>query len=396
MQVKSYVGTNTQEILAQIKMEMGPDAIILSNRDFRKEGKRWHEVTAGIDRPVGVFDSVASSGRRNALVAMAEAAGAAPSGITSGFSGVGGGGSVGAGLGSGLSASLAYEEWQKDWRQIREHIYTLMQPSIQWQRLSPRQRVALEFMRREGVEGWVIMELYQRLAASPGASVLEALGQVTPTRPWGSEEWPERMHVMAGPSGSGKTTAALRMAMLLRQENPNRRIAFINVDCERGNGRLVLRHLAALSDFIYLEAGDAATMAEALRGAAEADTIFVDLPGLGRGKTLSETLTQIGLVGHGAAVHLVLPPHYGGGQVQAFLDRYQTGFPGSAIWTKLDEAAGAGTLINLSAVCGLPVSALSYGSGLRGTLVPAHEPLVWRLVFKGQLPGDRSPQDPPV
>ena len=38
MQVKTFLGTSTQELLGQIKAEMGPDAIILSSRDFRKDG----------------------------------------------------------------------------------------------------------------------------------------------------------------------------------------------------------------------------------------------------------------------------------------------------------------------------------------------------------------------
>lgn len=361
MQVKTYLGTGTQEILAQIKAEMGPDAIILSSRDFRKDGQRWHEVTAGVDRPLGLFDSATGPSR------------------------------TGEALGGG-SLPSGWEEWQKDWRLIKEHIYALMQPSIQWERLSPRQRVALEFMRREGVDGWVIMELYQRLAAAPGASVLEALERVTPTKPWGAEEWPERLHIMAGPYGGGKTTAALRMALLLRKELGNLKVAFVNADCDRGSGRLVLRHWAELSGFMYLEAADAASVQAALRQAAAADCVFVDLPGVSRGKTLAELLSSLGLVGSGGVVHLAIPPHYGSGQTQAFLDRYQTGLRGSLVWTKLDECSGYGPLVNMSAVCGLPVSALSYGPGLRDTLVPAREPLVWRLVFKKQLPGQREQQ----
>ncbi len=360
MQVKTYLGVDTQEILAQIKAEMGPEAVILSSRDFRKDGRRLYEVTAGVDRPLGPFDGAAGAGR------------AAPSATTSG---------------------AEWEEWRKDWRLIRDHIYALMQPSIQWERLSPRQRVALEFLRREGVDGWVLMELYRHLAAAPGASVLEALERVTPTKPWTAEEWPERLHIMAGPYGGGKTTAALRMALLLRKELGTLKAAFVNADCVRGNGRLVLRHWAELSGFMYLEAADAASMQDALRRTAEADCVFVDLPGVGRGATLAALLGSLGLVGAGGVVHLALPPHYGGEQTQAFLDRYQTGLRGSVVWTKLDECSGYGSLVNMSAVCGLPVSALSYGPGLRGTLVPAREALLWRLVFKKQLPGQNEQQN---
>ncbi len=148
--------------------------------------------------------------------------------------------------------------------------------------------------------------------------------------------------------------------------------------------------MAELSDFMYLEAGNAEEMQKAMRACAEADTIFIDVPAVPRGITLNESLASLGLMSVHPVVHLVLPPHYGAVQTQAFLDSYQTNLDGSIVWTKLDEAAGAGPLVNLSAVCRLPVSALSYGAGFRATLSPAHEPLVWRLVFKRQLPGQNN------
>ena len=38
MQVKTYTGTGTQEVLTRIKAELGPDAIILGSREFRQGG----------------------------------------------------------------------------------------------------------------------------------------------------------------------------------------------------------------------------------------------------------------------------------------------------------------------------------------------------------------------
>lgn len=379
MQIKTFTGASSQEILAQIKAEMGSEAIILSSRDFRKDGQRWHEVTAGVDRPASVLDSMsrsasAQAGNAASVFSASASSTVSSSGVTSSATTTG--------------PSPEWTEWKQDWLLIRDHIYGLMQPSIQWERLSPRQRVALEFMRREGVEGWVVMELYQRLAAAPGASVLEALSTITQVQPWSLEDWPERIHIFGGPFGGGKTFSALRMALLLRQESPDLKVAFVNADCERGNGRIVLRHWAELSGFSYFEATDNETMRQALRAAGNADAIFVDTPGMGRNGSLAMTLSELGLMNVGGAVHLAMPPHYGATQNLVFLDRYQTDLPASLVLTKLDEAASCGPLVNLAALCRLPVSALSYGPGLRSTLVPATESLVWRLVFKHQLPGE--------
>ena len=50
MQVKTFTGSSTQEVMAQIKAEMGPDAVILGNRTYRKNGVVLHEITAGLER----------------------------------------------------------------------------------------------------------------------------------------------------------------------------------------------------------------------------------------------------------------------------------------------------------------------------------------------------------
>ncbi|MDR0466427.1 MAG: flagellar biosynthesis protein FlhF [Deltaproteobacteria bacterium] len=350
MQVKSFTGTSTQEVLAQIRAEMGPDAVILSNRSFKKGGLRCHEVTAGIER-VG-------AGR-----GVHESAHGMPSGWT---------------------------EWHKDWMQIKSHLYALMKPSLNMEQLSPRQRVALEHLQREGVADEVLHELHRRLMAELGLSVLEPLEAMMPVRPWSRKAWEERVHILAGPFGGGKSTSALRMALLLHKEDPDLNIAFINADCVRGTGRLVLRHWAELSSFAYHEAPDAVGMRRAMNACAEADFIFVDMPGLERSVTLMQHLAALSLDSIGAATHLALPPHCTPLQTTAFLARYKGTTNSTLVWTKLDEAINYGAVLNVGHMSGIPVSALSYGPGLRDTLSAAAASQLWRLVFKRQLPGEKS------
>lgn len=368
MQVKTYTGTNTQEVLAKIKSELGHDAVILGSRTFRKNGVRCHEVTAGIDRPILTHGGVA--GNTGSMFSPRD--------------------SRGMDIPGQGTAPSGWSEWHKEWMQIKDHLFALMKPSIQLERLTPRQRVALEYLQREGVSDIVALALYRRLLATPGASVLESLSELVPARPWGFEHWEQRVHCVTGPFGAGKTTAALRMALTLRKERPDVRIAFINADCQRGNGRLVLRHWAELSDFNYMEAQDAIAMEKALVTSVDADRIFVDMPGLGRTTTLSECRASLGLEALAAATHLVLSPCHDSTQMAALLARYAVPGEGSLVWTKLDEAVSYGTLVNVAAACHLPASALSYGPGLKETLAPATESLLWRLIFKRHLPGEST------
>ncbi len=424
MHVKTYIGRRTQDILVQIKDELGPDAIILSNRSLRKDGERYYEVTAGVERQLLPTEVAPAAGASRSMAKAAYATAHIDKELEDVIiptvrpdsrsepkrrhsqstneehffesqsvkdlaskwvneSHV---------LDSEAPSSqnpVGWAQWHKEWSQIKDHLFALMKPSIQMERLSPRQRVALEYLQREGVSDMVVLELYRKLLSSSGDSVLQSLSEIVPVQPWGEDVWAQRLHCFTGPYGAGKTTTALRMALQLRSQNPNCRIAFINTDCLRGNGRLVLRHWAELSDFAYVEAQDIVSMKKALVTHATADKIFVDLPSVATGNSLQELYIKFGIrsdMAGSKATHCVLSPSYDGQQLMNFIARYAPDGPGSIVWGKLDEAVNFGSIVNVAASCRLPVSALSYGAELRDTLSVASPSLLWRLIFKRQLP----------
>lgn len=369
MQVKTFTGSSSQEALAMIKAEMGPEAVILGNRTYRKNGVVCHEITAGLERESGVAPAPATGFGANADSP------AAPGG---------------------------WNEWHREWMRIKDQLFALMKPAIQLDKLTPRQRMALEYLQREGVSDAVAVELYRRLLADPAASVLECLSGIVPVKSFGLENWPQRVQFLTGPFGGGKTSVGLRFALYLRKTEPAYRIAFINGDCLRGNGRLVLRHWAELSNFAYLEAPDKDAMKRAVGATREFQTVFIDTPGFSRGASFSQWLEEMELTGLNSARHIAMAPFNETIQIQEFLKKYGGEASGSVVWTKLDESVSYGNIVNVANDSGLPVSALSYGPELKESLTPATEPLVWRLIFKRQLPdpaeqgGAPSKQKPPV
>lgn len=369
MQIKTYSGRNATAVLTKVKAELGPDAVILSSRECREGGRTWHEMSVGID---------------HAPASGAPGNGADDSGVPASAAG---------------GAPPGWEEWHREWSRMKEHLFALMKPALRMDDLAPRQRVALEHLMREGVGDDVAMTLHRKLAADAGTSVLDALADIMPVRGWSLAAWPQRAHVFAGPFGAGKTTAMLRMALALRREKPELKVVLVNADCGRGHGRLLLKHYAELSDLVYREASTATEFAAILRECPDAGRILVDLPGVARNGSLARQLEILGLSGAGAgtgvAVHLVLPPHHGPAQMSALLTRYAFTGAGSLVWTKLDEACTFGELVNVAAVCGLPVSALSHGPGMRNSLVAASDAALWRLLFKRQLPGETPEQAAP-
>jgi flagellar biosynthesis protein FlhF len=144
----------------------------------------------------------------------------------------------------------------------------------------------------------------------------------------------------------------------------------------------------------YKEASTTMELVAALNTAKKEgfDKIVVDLPGLSRGRRLATLLADAGLgectgeTVDDVAVHLTLPPHYGSSQLGGILERYRTAHVGAIVWTKLDEAEHYGQLVNVALGTGLPVSALSFGPGLGNSLAPVREAMLWRLLFKRELP----------
>ncbi len=345
MRVKIFTGQNTKQALDKVKAELGLDAVILGSKEVIKDGQRMVEVTAGTDK-----DPIQATSKQNM-----------PAG---------------------------WEDWHKEWDKLKGHIYSLMQPAMQWEKLTPNQRVALEYFQKEGVNQEVIVEFYNALVKNNEEKInqkmLAVMASFVPVKTFNTQNFPQKINIMAGPYGSGKTSVALRLAMLRKAEKHDMSIGFINTDVLRGNGRLVLRYWADLSGFPYFEAPDAEAMEAALAACKSLNCIFIDMEGISRNSTLTQRLDYFGLNKLQAYVHLVLSPAYN--NLSEILKRYKTDFPSDIIWTKVDELNHYSELINTAVKSNLPISAISFGAELQGTLLPAEESQIWKLILKHQLP----------
>ncbi|MDR2489217.1 MAG: flagellar biosynthesis protein FlhF [Desulfovibrio sp.] len=386
MQVKTFSARGMSAVLGMIREELGPDAVILDTQ----EENGTITVTAALEgasakqrQPDGTPESKPSP-------SAASHGGAPPQAANRGKPQE----SASAEGHAAPPPPFGWQKWHEEWSSIKNHLLALMKPALKLDLLPPRQRLAIEYLQREGVEDSAVLELFQRLQNDPDASILAPLADMVPLRPWGEHTWPQRIQVIAGPFGAGKTSVAIRMALALRRLSPACRVCLVNADATRGNGRLLLRHYCDLSDMAYKEASSTMELVSALNTAKKEgfDKIVVDLPGLSKGRYLSTLLADAGLgeltgeTANDVAVHLTLPPHYGSTQLGGILERYRTPHAGGIVWTKLDEADHYGQIINVALETCLPVSALSFGPGLGNSLAPVREPMLWKLLFKRELP----------
>ncbi len=328
--------------MEQIRKEMGDEAVILSNKTIKKDGKRYCEIMAAVEAEPLQEQPQKPQGQ-------------AP----------------------------VPESWQKmhqDWQELKEHFFAVTRPQMDMSLLAPRQRIVLEYLEKEGVAPSVISGIWQRMRSCPHEKTLALLKSIVRVKPWTTKFWPEKFHVLAGPFGTGKTTTALRMALELKQENPDIKICLANAD--NGKGRLFMRHYADLSGFQYKEVFNSESMGELIQIGQKFDRIIIDTQGYSERREFLTWLQEAQNLNDQVQVHLVMNPLYSSRQTQNFMHRFQNTSVSSLIWTKIDEACSYGEIINQSQATGLPVSLLTNGPGLKNSLIKADLGKLWKLIFK--------------
>ena len=361
MHVKTFKGSDTQAALALVKAELGDDAIILGTKTIRAGGGKLCEITAAID------PKVAAAGGNGSRQPKRDPGGFLPD--------------------QGGNPA----DWACEWRQIKDHLMALVKPQMNMDDLSPRQRVALKYLEREEVDTQVMLKVFLDLKSNPDRPILPVLETVAPCYGFESKKWPQKIHVFAGPHGAGKSSSLIRLALREKQQRPKSRICVVAADEGQGKGRLVLRHYADLSGLVFREATNAEEMETLLKEAHKFDMVLVDLPGLTGTACLAERLEELGLAEcQDMAAHLVLAPYFSASQYAEIARRYGCPQLKSLIWTKLDEACTFGALLNMARLTELPVSALSFGAGLKNSITPAVSEMLWRLIFKHTLPGSAA------
>lgn len=352
MRMKTFRAPTQTVAYEMIKAELGEDAVILSNKSVSENGSKCCEIVAAIDESVP--DITATPTRDDVLD----------------------------------EALQASNGWQQEWGQIKGQIMALLRPQMNLEQLSPRQRLAMEYLEREEVGGEVLFNVFCSLREDGKRSILSVLDTMATTKPLGGKHWQRKVHAFAGPHGSGKTSSLIRVALQEKENNPAANICLVSADGSQGKGRLILKHYAELSGMAHREFITHEDVAALRREAGRFDMVLIDLPGISAQSHLNEWLDVHGLLDwQELAVHLVLNPYFCSRQFEIFMERYKSPKVASVIWTKLDEACTFGAILNTACASGLPISALSYGSGLKNSITPAEKEMIWRMLFMRQLPG---------
>lgn len=166
-----------------------------------------------------------------------------------------------------------------------------------------------------------------------------------------------RVVALVGPTGAGKTTTTAKLAAHCALVE-GRKVALISIDQYRIAGAEQLERYADLMEVPMEVASDAATLDAALRRLAKADLVLIDTAG--RSPRDRNALQEMADTLHGVKepieVHLCIAAGARDSEIQAIVDRHAILRPTRLNVTKIDEAVDPGSIVCAEQVSGLPLS----------------------------------------
>lgn len=345
MKIKRYFGPDTRQVMRNIRLEQGGDAVILSCRNT-PEGTEI--VTAIDDAPAAAPATPPPPAAAAPTTAPAPTPVPTPEATADG----------------GRELELIRRELRAVQGLLEDRFARL--EAVDFRQRNP---LAAQLLRRLEERGFD-PELARALASSVKATdrkrawneVLLRLSRVLPTTNDDVVTHGGRI-VLHGASGVGKTTIAAKLVARYRLRHGRRKVALISTDTHRIGGSHQLKRYAELLQVPLLLAGDRDELAQALTRTEGCGLVLIDTAG----GTAPETFAGLPELQH----HIVTAASASASATSRSLSRLASLKPSAAIVTKLDEAEQLGEVLSLLVRHRLPIAYTSDGERIPEDLSPA-------------------------
>ncbi len=334
MQIKRFRAATTKEALQMVRKELGPEALVVETRKLEKGG---FEVVAAIDREEGA--PLRQAGARG-----------------------------------GISADFLLDEM----REIKELLVSMAGHGEE-------EGAAYRTLRREMINNGLDSGLVIRLLAGARSRGLAGGGErngMARLRGAVRRELERFIHVkdllsdsriisFIGPTGAGKTTTMAKLAAEAMVKK-KKKVALLTMDTLRiGAPDQVLKY----GEMMGARVGVATRAGEArdfIQKEHDSSLILLDTPGMNLKKENSlSNLKALASEVPGLTFNLVLSLRERDDCLSESIRRV-SGLPvGSITFTKLDEAASFGQMLNISARARRPISYLATGQRVPGDILRA-------------------------
>jgi flagellar biosynthesis protein FlhF len=191
-----------------------------------------------------------------------------------------------------------------------------------------------------------------------------------------------RLVALVGPTGVGKTTTVAKLAahFHLREK---RRVGLITVDTYRIAAVDQLRTYADIIDLPMEVVATPREMRTALARLSDMELVLMDTAGRSPSDELRiQELRALLAEARADEVHLVLSSVSSPSSIRLAAEQFATVGVHSWILTKLDEAAGTGSLLVLQRHGGLPLSYITMGQNVPDDIAPANARRLARSILK--------------
>ncbi len=190
-----------------------------------------------------------------------------------------------------------------------------------------------------------------------------------------------RVVALVGPTGVGKTTTIAKLAANFRLRD-RIRLGLVTVDTYRVAAVEQLRTYAEIIDLPMKVVTSPQEMRRALDELVGLDLVLIDTGGRSpRDELRIQEMKSLLAEAQVDEVHLVLSLTASPSSLRATLDKFSTANTTALILTKLDEAAGLGSLLTAARKLQLPVSYLTTGQDVPGDIEAANASRMARLVL---------------
>jgi len=364
MQIKRFEAKNMTEALALIKRDLGPEAVILSARDVRRENR-----LLGLSRKVGVEVTAAVDDKYP------------PSSVARTAASPGAGASASAGQAIGIGV-----------RQVHDVVRLSRSRSDSQWRSTPAARTPLLPSDSNGLV-LASSERRQKPASSSGgvdpappqpiAERLQAMG--LKLTDWPGNSGKPLCVALVGSAGVGKSVTVAKLAAHLRYE-AKRSVGLISLDHCKIGGVATLRDHAAIMGLKTHDPRCLKSLRKALRRLQSTDVILIDTPAVdSRGGEASIPLLAAMPSVMPVTVWLVVSAETKEEDLRDAAQRVANFAPSGVILTKTDLTRSFAAALNFLCQSGLPLAWLGTGSAIPHDLDQAtYNGLAERLVKHGE------------
>ncbi len=373
MRIKSYFAKSVDQAMAQARVELGEEAMLLNTRK------------APADHPSGMNYEVifGVTGEAPALLPVAKVERAVESKVQGP---------------APAPSPHSLEQLHQQIDEIRTLLVRSSQAQLSMQRAVPGLADVYAHLMAADVESALSKDIIDRLEASMATDAFSTGAgnggnRWKPQRvDWGRLEAFLRVElenrvglaprlgngddnpavVLVGPRGAGKTTSLAKLAVLRARFAKERPARLLSLDMSRAAAHLQLQSVASAHNIAFQEVPAAYLLPGLIAETRQKESVFVDTPGYsGADSKAAEAAAAAFAECPQLDVHLVIPGYMKARDLRLCIERYAAFRPSKLLVTKLDETQSFGSIFSEAARAGLKLSFVAHGPGIPNDIRPA-------------------------